>query len=87
VTDMAPDGGAGVIPIVYMTSFPPFGGGVHSMLTVEFPIPWMGRELLLRRTSLGGPGEQKEALEMNAINVLGAHLHVPQSTLTSTSNL
>jgi hypothetical protein len=47
VTDMAPDGGAGVIPTVYMTSFPPFGGGVHSMVTVEFPIPWMGRELLL----------------------------------------
>jgi hypothetical protein len=47
VTDMISDGGGGVIPTVYMTSFPPFGGGVHSMVTVELPIPWMGRELLL----------------------------------------
>jgi hypothetical protein len=42
VADMAPDGGAGVIPTVYMKSFPPFGGGVHSMVTVELLIPWMG---------------------------------------------
>ena len=42
MTDMAPDKAAGVVPIVYMTSFPPFGGGVHSMVTSDCPIPWMG---------------------------------------------
>ena len=41
MTDMAPDKGAGVVPIVYMTSFPPFGGGVHSMVTSDCSIPWM----------------------------------------------
>ena len=47
MTDMAPDKGAGVVPIVYMTSFPPFGGGVHSMVTSDCPIPWMvGMETL-----------------------------------------
>ena len=58
MTDMAPDGGAGVVPIVYMMPFPPaFGGGVHSMVTVDCPIPWMGRREVLRRTSLGEPAE------------------------------
>ena len=56
MTDMAPDKAAGVVPIVYMTSFPPFWGGVHSIVTVDCPIPWMGGMELLRRTLLGGPG-------------------------------
>ncbi len=51
VTGMAPDKGAGVVAIVYMT-FPPFGGGVHSMVTVDCSIP--GVELICL-TSLGGP--------------------------------
>ena len=55
MTDMAPDKGAGVVPIVYMTSFPPFGGGVHSMLTSDCPIPWMVGMASLRRTLVGGP--------------------------------
>ena len=55
VTDMAPDKGAGVVPIVYMPSFPPFGGGVHSMVTSDCPIPWMGEMESLRRTLVGGP--------------------------------
>ena len=55
MTDMAPDKGAGVVPIVYMTSFPPFGGGVHSMVTSDCPIPWMVGIETLRRKLVGGP--------------------------------
>ena len=55
MTGMAPEKGAGVVPIVYMTSFPPFGGGVHSMVTLDCPIPWMEGMDLLRRTLVGGP--------------------------------
>ena len=54
VTDMAPEKGAGVVPIVYMTSFPPFGRGVHSMVTSDCPIPWMVGMESLRCTLLGG---------------------------------
>jgi hypothetical protein len=36
-TEKAPDKGGGVIVTVYMTSFPPFE--LHSIVTVEFPIP------------------------------------------------
>ena len=49
----APDKGAGVVPIVYMT-FPPFVGGVHSIVTLACSIPYT---MLLTITSLGGPGE------------------------------
>ena len=56
MTDMAPDKGAGVVPIVCMTtSFPPFGGGVYSMVTSDCPIPWMVGMETLRRTLVGGP--------------------------------
>ena len=66
MTDMAPDKGAGVVPIVYMTSFPPFGGGVHSMVTFDCPIPWM---VSLRRTLLGGPAESMDdSLERGTIS-------------------
>ena len=58
MTDMAPDKGAGVVPIVYMTSFPPFGGGVHSMVTSDCPIPWMVGIETLRRTLVGGPARK-----------------------------
>ena len=53
MSGMAPDKGAGVVPIVYMT-FPPFVGGVHSMVTLACSIPYT---MLLTNTSLGGPGE------------------------------
>jgi hypothetical protein len=46
LTDVLPDGRAGVIFTKYIASSLPFGGGVHFMLTVEFPIRWMVRELL-----------------------------------------
>ena len=68
MTDMAPDKGAGVVPIVYMTSFPPFRGGVHSMVTSDCPIPWMGRMESLRRTLPGGPTESiDDSLERGTI--------------------
>ena len=51
MSGMAPDKGAGVVPIVYMT-FPPFVGGVHSMVTFACSIPYT---MLLTITSLGGP--------------------------------
>ena len=53
MSGMAPDKGAGVVPIVYMT-FPPFVGGVHSMVTLACSIPYT---MLLTITSLGGSGE------------------------------
>ena len=53
MSGMAPDKGAGVVPIVYMT-FPPFVGGVHSMITLACSIPYT---MLLTITSLGGSGE------------------------------
>ena len=53
MSGMAPDKGAGVVPIVYMT-FPPFVGGVHSMVTLACSIPYT---MLLTITSLGGPIE------------------------------
>ena len=52
MSGMAPDKGAGVVPIVYMT-FPPFVGGVHSMVTLACSIPYT---MLLTTTSRGGPG-------------------------------
>ena len=57
MTDMAPDKGAGVVAMVYMTSFPPFGGGVQSIVTSDCSIPWMGGMESLRRTLVGGPAE------------------------------
>ena len=71
MTDMAPDKGAGVVPIVYMTSFPPFGGGVHSMVTSDCPIPWMGGMESLRRTLLGEPADSiHDSLERGTIFLL-----------------
>ena len=64
MTDMAPDKGAGVVPIVYMTSFPPFGGGVHSMITFDCSIPWMGGMELLTCTLLGGPVKKQDICEL-----------------------
>ena len=52
MSGMAPDKGAGVVPIVYMT-FLPFVGGVHSMVTFACSIPYT---MLLTITSRGGPG-------------------------------
>ena len=69
MADIAPDKGVGVVPIVYMTSFPPFGGGVHSMVTSDCPIPWMGEMESLRCTLLGGPAESiDDSLERETIS-------------------
>ena len=74
MTDMAPDKGAGVVPIVYMTSFPPFGGGVHSIVTSDCPILWMGGMESLRRTLLGGPAESiDDSLERGTISHFFGH--------------
>ena len=51
VVAMAPDKGVGVVLIVYM-AFPPFGGGVHSMVTVDCSTPWTELSTLI---SLGAP--------------------------------
>ena len=46
----SPDSGLGITGIAYMT-FPAFGGGVHSIVTVELVVPFT---ILLSLTSLGG---------------------------------
>ena len=53
MSGMAPDKGAGVVPIVYMI-FPPFVGGVHSIVTLACSIPYT---MLLTITSRGGPNK------------------------------
>ena len=58
VTGMAPDEGAGVALIVYVT-FPALGGGVHSMVTVDSPIPCVES---LTLTLLGGAAEKENNL-------------------------
>ena len=73
MTDMAPDKGAGVVPIVYMTSFPTFGGGVHSMVTSDCPIPWMGRMESLRCTLLGEPAENIDDSLERAVDIFFRH--------------
>ena len=50
MSGIAPDKGAGVVPIVYMT-FPSFVGGVHSMVTLACSILYT---MLLTITSRGG---------------------------------
>ncbi len=50
VLEGGPDTGEGVIIIVY-TRPPAFGGGVHSMVTVEVVVPFM---MLLSLTFPGG---------------------------------
>ena len=46
-----PETGGGVILMLY-TTFSPFGGGVHSMVTAELVLPGIR---LLSLTSVGGP--------------------------------
>ena len=59
------------VPVVYMTSFPPFGGGVHSMVTSDCPIPWI---VSLRRTLLGEPAESiDDSLDLEGENIIPSH--------------
>ena len=66
VTDMAPDEGAGVALIVYMT-FPALGGGVHSMVTVDSPILCLES---LTLTLLGGLAEKENSMLENDVKIV-----------------
>ncbi len=56
VLEGGPDTGGGVIIMVYMRA-PAFGGGVHSIVTVEVVVPFM---MLLSLTFLGGSTTRKQ---------------------------